>query len=157
MRRVAMPAARVALAVVFIWFGALKVFGASPAIELVTRTVYWVDPAWFVPLLGWWEVAIGVCVLDPRWWVRWARDGESRGGWFTRVGLLLLFLQMPGTFLPLVLLPSVCFQSNGAPTLEGQYIVKNLALIAATLFVGGGVGTGRAATGVAQGVRVRRR
>ncbi len=142
MARVAMPAARLAVAIVFIWFGALKLTGDSPAIELVTRTVYWVNPAWFVPLLGWWEIAIGVCVLDPMWWVRWLRGRPARGGWFTRIGLLLLFLQMPGTFLPLVLLPDVCFQPGGAPTLEGQYIVKNLALIAATLFIGGTVSRG---------------
>lgn len=140
MARVAMPTARLAVAIVFIWFGGLKITGSSPAIELVTRTVYWADPAWFVPLLGWWEIAIGVCVLDPMWWGRWVRGGPAQGGWFTRIGLLLLFVQMPGTFMPLVLLPDVCFQPGGAPTLEGQYIIKNFALIAATLFIGGAVG-----------------
>ena len=50
---------RLSLAVVFIWFGALKLFYTGPAIELVTRTVYWFDPRWFVPFLGAWEVAIG--------------------------------------------------------------------------------------------------
>ena len=42
----------------------------------------------------------------------------------------LLFIQMPGTFLPLILLPEVCF--NNFPfglTLEGQYIIKNLIII----------------------------
>jgi uncharacterized membrane protein YkgB len=53
------------------------------------------------------------------------------------VGLALLALQMPGTFLPLILLPEVCFQSNIFDlTLEGQYIVKNLVLIGAAMVVG---------------------
>lgn len=116
---------RVALSVVFIWFGILKPLGQSTATELVTRTVYWVDPAWFVPLLGWWEVAIGVCMLFRP---------------LLRLAVLLLFLQMPGTFLPLVLLPEVCFVSIPfVPTLEGQYIIKNLVLIAAAIVVGGTV------------------
>src|SRR3954467_4515543 len=81
---------RYALAVIFIWFGALKIWNASPADDLVRRTIYWFPPNVFLPVLGAWEVAIGVCLLF-RPLVRW--------------GLLLLFLQMPGTFLPLVILP----------------------------------------------------
>lgn len=124
------PALRISLAIVFVWFGLLKPLGASPANELVTRTVYWFDPAWFVPMLGWWEVAIGLFML---WRVT------------TRLALLLLVLQMPGTFLPLVLLPDVCWvHVPWAPTLEGQYIIKNLVLIAAAMVVGGTVRRGAA-------------
>ena len=54
---------RVSLAIVFIWFGILKSFGESPAEGLVARTVYWISPEIFVPILGWWEVLIGVCLL----------------------------------------------------------------------------------------------
>ena len=123
MWRLGVPMLRVGLAVVFIWFGALKLTGASPALELVTRTVYWFDPKIFVPVLGCWEIAIGICLAVPA---------------LTRVGILLLAFQMPGTFLPLILLPQVCY--NGAPwnlTLEGQYIVKNLVIIGAALVLGG--------------------
>lgn len=121
----AQPALRWSLGLVFIWFGLLKPLGASPANELVTRTVYWFDPAWFVPFLGWWEVAIGACML-------WRP--------VNRAAVLLLALQMPGTFLPLVLLPDVCWlHAPWAPTLEGQYIIKNLVLIAAAMTVGGAV------------------
>ena len=117
--------ARLSLGVVFVWFGALKVFDVGPAKELVTRTVYWADPKWFYPFLGAWEVAIGVGLL--------ARP-------LIRVAVLLLFLQMPGTFLPLVLLPHVCFEGiPWLPTLEGQYIIKNLVLISAAIVVGGTV------------------
>lgn len=117
---------RLSLAVVFIWFGGLKLFGESPANDLVTRTVYWFDPKWFIPVLGVWEVLIGVCML-------WRP--------LIRVSIGLLALQMPGTFLPLVLLPSVCFSKvPWVPSLEGQYIIKNLVLIAAAMAVGGTVG-----------------
>ena len=76
---------RVSVALVFIWFGGLKPFGLSPAEELVIRTTdFLFDPSWFLPVLGWWEVAIGLCLL-------WQRA--------IPLGLVLLFLQMPGTML----------------------------------------------------------
>ena len=61
-------------------------------------------------------------------------------GIFMRITLLLLFLQMPGTALPLVVLPEVVWTvfSFGL-TLEGQYIIKNLVLIGAGLVLGGTV------------------
>jgi uncharacterized membrane protein YkgB len=116
---------RLSVAFVFIWFGLLKPLGVSPASELVERTVYWVDPRWLIPFLGWWEVLIGVCML-------WRP--------LIRASIALLFVQMPGTFLPLVILPQVCFvHVPWAPTLEGQYIIKNLVLISAALVIGGTV------------------
>jgi uncharacterized membrane protein YkgB len=133
MRRAGGPMLRIALALVFVWFGALKFLGVSPAADLVARTVYWgVDPAWFIPVLGWWEVLIGICLLDPG-----PRLGLGR--LLTRVGILLLFLQMPGTFLPLVLLPEVTWQRPLVPTIEGQYILKNIVIIGAALVLGGRV------------------
>ena len=118
---------RVSVGLVFIWFGALKTAGISPAQELVARTVYWLPPEAFVPFLGWWEVLIGVSLLIRP---------------LARVAIALLFLQMPGTFLPLVLLPDVCFTSIPfGLTIEGQYIVKNLVLISAAIVVGGTVRT----------------
>lgn len=116
---------RASLAIVFIWFGILKPLGHSTANDLVRRTVYWVDPNWFIPLLGWWEVAIGVCMLIRP---------------LVRVAILLLLLQMPGTMLPLVVLPDVCWvHVPTVPTLEGQYIIKNLVLISAAIVAGGTV------------------
>ena len=116
---------RYSLGIVFIWFGVLKPLGVSPAEELVKRTVYWFSPDLFVPILGCWEVAIGVGLLFRP---------------LLRVALLLLFLQMPGTVLPLILLPDVCFtQFPFGLTLEGQYIIKNLILISAAIVVGGTV------------------
>jgi uncharacterized membrane protein YkgB len=116
---------RFALGLIFIWFGLLKVFAASPADDLVRRTVYWMEPDKFLPVLGWWETAIGICLL--------ARP-------LNRLGLLLLAVQLPGTFLPLFLLPEVCFvRFPFELTMEGQYIIKNLLIIGAALVVGGTV------------------
>ena len=116
---------RWSVAFVFIWFGGLKTVGMSPAQELVARTVYWFPPGVFIPVLGWWEVLIGLGLLFRP---------------LARFAIALLFLQMPGTFLPLVLLPEICFTSPPfGLTIEGQYIVKNLVLISAALVVGGTV------------------
>ena len=116
---------RWSVAIVFIWFGALKTVGMSPAQELVARTVYWLPPEVFIPVLGWWEVLIGIgLIVRP----------------LARAAIALLFLQMPGTFLPLILLPEICFTSIPfGLTIEGQYIVKNLVLISAAIVVGGTV------------------
>ena len=125
MDRLGIPALRVALGVVFIWFGGLKVIGGSPAADLVAATVYVVPAEVFVPVLGVWEVLIGLCLLYRP---------------LIRVGILLLFLQMPGTFLPIVLLPEVVFVTFPHElTVEGQYIIKNLVIIGAALVVGGTV------------------
>lgn len=125
MRRNALSVLRYGLAVIFIWFGILKPLGISPAEDLVRSVVYVVPPDFFVPFLGWWEVAIGVGLLYRP---------------LNRTAIFLLFLQMPGTLLPLVLLPEVCFtQAPWGLTLEGQYIIKNAVLIGAALAVGGTV------------------
>ncbi|MEK7199816.1 MAG: hypothetical protein AAB212_07855 [Bacteroidota bacterium] len=116
---------RISMGIIFIWFGLLKSFGYSPVNELVARTVYWFDPDIFIPILGWWEVLIGVCFLFHR---------------LIRVALFLLFLQIGGTFLPLIILPEVCFQRFPfVLTMEGQYIIKNLLIISAAIVVGGTV------------------
>ena len=108
---------RVSMGIVFIWFGALKFTGISPANELVAQTVYWFPPEVFIPVLGWWEVIIGSCLLIRP---------------LIRAAIFLLLVQMPGTMLPLVLLPEVCFTKFPfGLTMEGQYIIKNLILISA--------------------------
>lgn len=117
---------RVGLGIVFIWFGMLKFFpGLSPAEELVRNTVYFFPPDLFIPILAAWETLIGIGLIS---------------GKFMRITLLLLFLQMPGTALPIVLLPEVVWTSFPfGLTLEGQYIIKNLVLIGAGLVLGGRV------------------
>lgn len=123
MREQGVPILRIALGVVFIWFGVLKIIGRSPVGDLVAHTVYWVDPAWFVPLLGGWEVVVGVGLLAGR---------------ALRLVLFLFWLQMAGTFLVLLLRPDLAFQ-NGNPlllTTTGEFVIKNLVLIAAGLVIG---------------------
>jgi len=126
MRRYGVVALRWAIGIVFIWFGALKLVpGLSPAEGLVKATVFFMDPDLFFPILAVWEILIGVCLIVRP---------------LIRVALLLLALQMPGTFLPLVLLPDITFTAFPyGLTLEGQYIIKNLVIIAAGLVVGGTV------------------
>lgn len=119
---------RVALGVVFLWFGVIKfVPGWSPAADLAARTIERitfgiVTPEMGLPVLAAWESLIGIGLLLGR---------------FLRLTLLLLFVQMPGTMLPLILFPSETFTAfPHAPTMEGQYIIKNLVLIAAAIVVG---------------------
>jgi uncharacterized membrane protein YkgB len=125
-RRWGVPALRVSLAVVFIWFGALKVFGVTPVTELVANTVYWFDPDWVVPALGVVEIVVGLGLLFQV---------------AMRAVLGLFFLQMIGTFLVFVLQPEVAFQ-DGNPlllTVEGEFVLKNLVLIAAGMVIAGTV------------------
>lgn len=126
MRTWGVRALRLSLAVIFIWFGLLKPLGISPAAPLVEMTVGWMpllSPSSWVGVIGWWEVAIGVTFLFRR---------------TARIAIALLAMQMFGTFLPLVLLPEITFQRVPfAPTMEGQYILKNLLIISSALVVGG--------------------
>ena len=128
MRRWGLSALRLSLAVIFIWFGILKPFGISPAAPLLKATVSWMpglSPDGWLSVIGWWEVAIGVTFLFHS---------------TVRIAIALLAMQMVGTFMPLVMLPSVTFQPGHipyGPTMEGQYIIKNLLIISAALVIGG--------------------
>ncbi len=138
--RWSIPLARLALGLVFVWFGGLKFFpGLSPAQDLAGRTIETlslglVQPGLSRPLLAAWEVAIGLGFLLGRW---------------PRLTLLLLLTQMAGTLLPLVFYPDEVFQHVPySPTLEGQYIVKNLVLVAAGLIIGSTARGGRLVAGL---------
>jgi CRP-like cAMP-binding protein len=114
---------RVAMGIVFIWFGLLKPLGLSPAEVFVAKATAWIPVPGFLYILAVWEVVIGLCFLHKRL-LRWA--------------IVLLFLHMPGTLLPLITLPGDTFvRFPYALTLEGQYIIKNLVLIAAGIVLGG--------------------
>ena len=139
---------RIALGIVFLWFGALKFFpGLSPAEELAGRTIEaltgGVVPASVaLPILAAWECAIGIGLLVGRW---------------MRAVLLLLFVQMLGTITPLALFPGETWsQFPIAPTLEGQYIIKNVVLVAAAIVLGATVRGGElTAEPIASEVRAR--
>lgn len=119
---------RVSVGLVFLWFGVLKFFpGLSPAQDLAARTIGAltfgrVPGTVSVPLLAALETAIGLGLLSGR---------------FLRATLLLLLLQMAGTVTPLLLFPHETFTLFPiAPTLEGQYILKNVVLVSAAILIG---------------------
>lgn len=117
---------RLPLFIIFFWFGILKVFELSPARQLIIDTVFWMPilsaETWVV-VIGYWEMFIAIFFLTKR---------------TTFLAMILLFLQMSGTFMPLILLPDITFQSSNPllPTLEGQYIIKNIIIITAALVIG---------------------
>tara|TARA_B100001778_G_scaffold311970_1_gene295299 strand:+ start:115 stop:534 length:420 start_codon:yes stop_codon:yes gene_type:complete len=117
---------RIPLFIIFFWFGFLKIINLSPAQALVIDTVYWMPvfdaPTWTI-IIGYWEVLIAVFFLFKR---------------TTFLAMIFLLTQMAGTFLPLIILPEVTFQDSNPflPTLEGQYIIKNIIIITAALIIG---------------------
>ena len=117
---------RIPIFIIFFWFGFLKIVDLSPAQELVQDTVYWMpflSAEMWTYVIGFWEVLIGVFFLFKK---------------TTLIAMLLLLIQMGGTFLPLVILPEITFQDSNPflPTLEGQYIIKNIIIITAALIIG---------------------
>ena len=118
---------RISLGLVFTWFGLLKFFpGISPAEEIATSTIALLTHGFITPLvslkiLAAWEVLIGLGFLH---------------GKYIRLTALLFFLQMTGAMAPLFILPSEAFSRlPWAPTLEGQYIIKNVVLIASVVVI----------------------
>ena len=114
---------RVAVGVVFVWFGALKLFpGASPATGLIVSTYPFLPERLFVSFVGCWELVIGLGFMTGR---------------FLRITVALMYLQMVGAMSPIVLNPAAVFvRPPFLLTLEGQYIVKNVVLLAAAIVVG---------------------
>lgn len=127
---------RISMGIVFLWFGALKFFpGLSPAADLATRTIERLTFGLIAPeaallILAVWESLIGLGLIF---------------GVFMRFTLLLLFVQMLGTITPIFLFPQEVFTAIPyAPTLEGQYIFKNMVLISAGLVIGATLRRGQA-------------
>ncbi len=117
--RTYIPLARVALFVVFFWFGFIKLTGMSPAGPLAEAlTAKTIGPEYFDVLfkvLAFIECVIGVLFLVPK---------------AARIVIPLLFVHMAVVCAPLVLVPEYTWQEPFVPTLEGQYIIKNLVIIA---------------------------
>lgn len=117
---------RVSLCVIYFWFGLLKLLGFSPAGSLV-EALYHKTPflssipfAQFYIAFAIFEMIIGIAFLFPR---------------FTKLACVLFVLHMISTTMPLFALPSMTWQSFFVPTLEGQYIIKNLALVSVVAFL----------------------
>jgi uncharacterized membrane protein YkgB len=105
---------------VFIWFGALKFTGETPVAQLIAHTVPFVPAGLLVPALGGFEVILGLALLIGR-----------------RMGIVALLMvgHLTGTLLVLVTQPEVSFV-DGNPfmlTMTGEFVVKNLVLMAAGL------------------------
>ena len=135
MRRNGILFLRISLGIIFFWFGFLKFFpGLSPADQIATETIEKltfgiIEPGVSIIILAIWETLIGLGLIS---------------GKYLRITLLLLFTQMMGTMTPLILFPTETFtRFPYVPTLEGQYIIKNLVLISAGLVVGATVRGGR--------------
>ena len=121
-KRIWMPAARISLFVIFFWFGMLKVIGQSPASEVVenlfSQTIPFMAFPTFLILFGLFECLIGVLFL--------IKGAE-------RVVIPLLVIHMITTFMPLYFLKSEMWSGMFIPTLEGQYVIKNLVIIATAI------------------------
>ena len=123
-QKISLPLARGAIFIVFFWFGILKLFGDSPANPLVQnlmeQTIPFMTFGEFIVLFGIYEMIIGIAFLIPN---------------LERLAIALLVPHMITTFLPLVLLPAITWHAFFVPTLEGQYIIKNLVIIALALAI----------------------
>ncbi len=119
-----MPVARISIAVVYIWFGVLKMGSASAAVPLVQalydQTVPFFSVRDTLYAVSIYEIMVGIVMLTPR---------------FERLSILLLIVYMGIVILPLFLLPAYTWQGWFVPTLEGQYIIKNLAIIALAISI----------------------
>ncbi len=117
------PAAlRLSLALVFVWFGALKLAGDSPVAALISATVPWGEPNLVVRTLGVVEVVLGLGLLI----------GKAQ-----RLLLLALAAHLAGTFLTFVMAPGMTMR-HGNPfllTADGEFVLKNLVLISAAVLL----------------------
>lgn len=126
-RSLAMPIARFAIFAVYFWFGALKVFSLNGAanplvVALLGQTMPGVSPESFLVAFGVFEMLIGLIFIIPR---------------LERLGIFLLVLHLFTTILPIFIMPELTWQGFLVPTLEGQYIIKNILIIALAIGISG--------------------
>ncbi|MDO8583330.1 MAG: hypothetical protein Q7R51_02270 [bacterium] len=123
-RKYAIPMLRISLAIVYIWFGMLKIFNVSPVADLIKSTYPTYPEPLFLFVLGVWEVVIGLGLLFKI---------------FLKFALILFWLQMGGIFLGLFLASNLYF-TNENPLLlstNGEFVIKNIVFIAASLIIVG--------------------
>lgn len=123
-RKIYLPAVRIAFFIIFFYFGILKIFGLSPATPLAEAlTQQTIGMAYFhtaYVILAYFECLIGILFLIPK---------------ATRIVIPLLFLHMGIVCSPLLLVPQLAWTRPFVPSLEGQYIIKNVALIASAIAI----------------------
>ncbi|TSC66184.1 MAG: hypothetical protein G01um101477_179 [Candidatus Doudnabacteria bacterium Gr01-1014_77] len=118
-KKISIPLARFSLFLIYFWFGILKIVSESPANPLVDalleQTLPFLTFNQFIVCFAIFEMVIGILFLIPK---------------AQKIVVALFFLHMITTVLPLFVLVDQTWQSFLTPTLEGQYIIKNLVLIA---------------------------
>ena len=125
-KKISFLLAHVALFVVFFWFGSLKLFGVSPASDLVYALFVKIpilnemEFDLFIIILGLAEMLIGILFLFPK---------------TTKYAVAILIPHMFTTILPLFVLPEITWQFPLTPTLPGQYIIKNIVVVALAISV----------------------
>jgi uncharacterized membrane protein YkgB len=119
------PFIRISIFIIFFYFGLLKVLNLSPASSLVeallNKTLFFIPFDFFLKFFGLFEMFIGILFIIPK---------------IERIAIFFLILHMIIVALPLFLLPQITWQKFLVPTLEGQYIIKNLAIISSALVIG---------------------
>ncbi len=124
LRRWALPIARVSLFVVYFYFGALKLAGESPAsplaLALTEKTIGAASFDMAFKLLALYECIIGLLFLIPK---------------ATRIVVPMLLVHLGIVFSPLLLVPNLAWAKPFVPTLEGQYIIKNVLIVAVGIAV----------------------
>lgn len=113
---------RWSLGIIYLWFGLLKIFDISPMEDLVDNTTHvLLGTTELDVFLGFFETAIGICFFVTR---------------FLRLGIFLILLQMPATFLPFILNTKDCFTHFPLGlSVEGQFILKNFIIVSVALFL----------------------
>ena len=125
LKKIWQPFSRISLFIIFFYFGLLKILGFSPANPLVnnllTKTLPFISFSMFIIIFGLFEILIGLLFIISK---------------AERIAIFLLLIHMIIVALPLVLLPQITWKGFLIPTLEGQYIIKNLAIISLALVIG---------------------
>lgn len=114
---------RLAVGIVYIWFGVLKVIDRSPVEQLVQDVAFFLPGDFVMPAMGALEVVIGLGLIFPV---------------AMRLTLLVMWAQLIGTLAAFVVVPGDCFQ-DGNPlllTATGEFVLKNLVLISAGVVIG---------------------
>lgn len=116
---------RVMLAIVYIWFGYLKVIGTSPAEGLVAELFQitlsgTISVNLFIKILGLFECVLGFVWLVPN---------------FSKIAFYLLVFHLLTTFLPIILLPAITWTTFMSLSLVGQYIIKNVVIFSSAYFI----------------------
>jgi uncharacterized membrane protein YkgB len=113
------PAARIAIFIIYFWFGILKAVNLSPATPLASAlTAHTIGMQYFsvsFHALAVYECVVGILILIPA---------------MTRITFVLIIIHMGIVSSPLVIVANVAWTHPMVPTLEGQYIIKDLAIIA---------------------------